>query len=137
MIDMKENQVVDGDVIDLRACLMWVDSENITYQEFKPGVDVSLEDAKEMARVRKRLLRSKRGPRLTDIRGVKSTPKAVRDFGQSKEVAQMTTAFAIIVDSPMTRTLGTIFMQLTRPPYPTRMFTNKDDALKWLRGYLE
>lgn len=137
MDSMNKNQTINSEIADLRVCRMWVDDQNITHQEFKPGVDVSIEDALEISRMRKKMLKGGPGPRLTDIRGVRAASKAVRDFGKSEDVAKMTTAFAIIVDSPLTRTLGTIFINLGKPPYPTRMFTEKEKALIWIQGYLD
>lgn len=49
----------------------------------------------------------------------------------------MTLAFAMLVDTPLSRTLDNFYLGLNKPPLPTRLFTTEDKGLEWLKGYLE
>ena len=46
-------------------------------------------------------------------------------------------AQAIIVDSPVSRLIGSFFLGLNKPPFPTKLFTSEADAVEWLKGYLQ
>jgi hypothetical protein len=73
----------------------------------------------------------KRVPVLADIRKVKSmTREARKHYGR---VTDMVSAIALLVASPATQVIATFFLGLNRPDVPTRMFTDEDAALTWLR----
>lgn len=43
-------------------------------------------------------------------------------------------AAALVVESPLARALGSFFVGLTRPVAPTRLFSNMDGAIEWLKA---
>lgn len=38
----------------------------------------------------------------------------------------------IVATNPVGRMVGNFFIRLTRPPYPTRLFSGRDEAAAWL-----
>jgi hypothetical protein len=55
------------------------------------------------------------------------------DYGSSKEAMEVTTAYALVTQSFIQCYLVKVLMTLHRPPRPTKIFSNKKDALEWLR----
>ncbi len=123
--------------VETRSCILWLDEHNITREVFKEGVEIDVEDTLEILEARKKLLNGKKGPILADIRRLKSTTKAARDSGRHEEGARITTAFGILVGSPVSRMIGALFLRVVKPIYPTRLFTDEKEALEWLKGFVE
>ncbi len=48
----------------------------------------------------------------------------------------MVSAVALIVDTPLSRILGTFFLSVNKPPYPVRMFDDEESAVAWLRAFV-
>jgi hypothetical protein len=42
-------------------------------------------------------------------------------------------AFAIIIQSPLSRVIGNFFMGLNKPRVPARLFKSEKEAVKWLK----
>ncbi|MCH2042766.1 MAG: hypothetical protein MK212_01380 [Saprospiraceae bacterium] len=71
---------------------------------------------------------------LMDIRSVKGSSQEVRDFmSQEPSIKESTIAVAFWVDSGISRTLGNIFLKFHQPPYPAKLFTDRDKAIDWLK----
>lgn len=69
---------------------------------------------------------------LTDVRVLAElTPKA-RKAGASKENTKNLLAQAIVVRWLGTRLAINVFMQVNKPHYPVKVFTNEAKAVKWL-----
>jgi hypothetical protein len=45
-------------------------------------------------------------------------------------------AVAIVVDTPLTRTMGNFFLAVNKPVAPTRLFEDEGSAVAWLSGFL-
>jgi len=48
------------------------------------------------------------------------------------EHAKTFTKAALIVTSPISRIIGNFFLGLNKPLKPTRLFTSREEGLKWL-----
>lgn len=123
--------------VETRVCKMWLDENNITHEVFISGVEVTSDDVVEMLETRKKLMNGGRGPILADVRHIKSVTKGARDMGNNEEGIRITTAFAILIESPVSQTIGNFFIGVTKPPYPTRLFTEEDKAIEWLSGFVD
>lgn len=55
------------------------------------------------------------------------------DYCSSDEATEVITAVALVAQSFMQRYLAKILMTFHSLPKPTRLFSNKEDALEWLR----
>jgi len=75
--------------------------------------------------------------RLLEARKMKSISKDARQFFASDEVTRVSLAFAMIVDTPLSRVLGNFYLSISKPKLPTRIFSSEAEALEWLNGYIE
>jgi hypothetical protein len=64
---------------------------------------------------------------------VKKFPKEARDFLAGKKAAERVIAAAIVIDSMLTATLANFFLRVSKPEVITRLFSNEEDAITWLK----
>jgi hypothetical protein len=62
-----------------------------------------------------------------------SSDRGAREVGAGPEVMAITSHMAVLVGNPMSRIIGNFFLRVTRPAYPTRLFTDEASARRWLR----
>lgn len=74
-------------------------------------------------------------PILIDIKNVTTVSKEARDFLASKEGCKGVTASAILINSAITSMVGNFFIKINKPLVPTKLFTDKSAAIKWLSKY--
>lgn len=68
-------------------------------------------------------------PTLVDIRSVSAVEREARKrFASSPATSRQ----ALLVASPLSRTLGNFFIALSRPSMPVRLFDDETDAIAWL-----
>ena len=69
---------------------------------------------------------------LVDARRFKKFDADSRAYAQ-KNAPIFATKYAVIITSGMSSFLANIFLYINRPNIPTRLFTNKEDAVNWLK----
>jgi hypothetical protein len=112
---------------------VWIDSQRIVHIFFKESERHGIEEAQEVVRAHNQLADGVPVCVLADIRTVKvGADRAARKHYVSAESAEFKSGMAMLVSSPMQRMLGNIFLMLNQPPYPTRLFSEEEEALQWL-----
>jgi hypothetical protein len=101
---------------------------------FKKGLDLDLEAARKCVQLRKDFSEGKSYPLLVDIKELESASSEAREY-MANEGTSLVTAGALLISSPVTRTIGNIFLMLNRPRVPSRLFNNKAAALAWLKEF--
>ena len=75
-------------------------------------------------------------PILVEGLAVKDLTKEAREVLSAKKANQHALALAVIVQNPVTRTIANFFLKFQQPPYPSKLFTDRERAEQWLRLYL-
>ncbi|QMU28303.1 DUF7793 family protein [Adhaeribacter radiodurans] len=73
-------------------------------------------------------------PCLFDITQVKETTKEARDF-MANEGNDLVLASAMVVNSPMLKMMANFYIMVNKPKNPTRLFTDRESALEWLKQF--
>ena len=73
-------------------------------------------------------------PCLFDIRETNEITKDARDY-LAKEGNELVTASAIVVSSAILRVIANFFIKVNRPVNPTRLFTDRETAVEWLKEF--
>lgn len=115
---------------------IWLDDDGILHTVNRPGSCFDLEAAQENLYAARRFLNGRKVPVAVDLRGTLSMSRPARQYYASEEGAFDTLATALIVDSPVERIIGNFFIGLQRPRAPVKLFDVKDEAVKWLKGFL-
>ena len=113
-----------------------IDEEGIIRQEYNGVIDLSIEDSRSELLVFEKYCRDKTRPALIDIRMVKTVQRESRLFYASEEPAKYISAAALLIGNPVSRIIGNFFMGVNRTILPVKLFSNKEEALKWLRTFL-
>ena len=74
---------------------------------------------------------------LVDLTNVRTISKEARSYFSSVECSEVFEATALYVSTPISRIIGNFFLGINRPAIPVRLFDSKDEAIVWLKGYLE
>ena len=113
-----------------------VDESGIVRVVIKAGASLGLEDMRRHFRVGMQHDGGKQRPVMVDTRLVKAVSREARAYACGPEAAALVSAQAVVVGSPVSRIIGSFFLGLNKPGFPTRMFTSEDEAADWLKGFL-
>jgi hypothetical protein len=133
-----ESSVADSPrILTTRTERIWMAPDGILRCECLPVSDHGLEDAKENVRLSAEVIDPARGkvPALIDARSAKAISRDARVYYTGSANAELLVAIALVVDSALSRIIGSFFLGLNKTPFPAKLFTSEDAALKWLRGF--
>ena len=120
--------------VEVRSQTLWLDSDGIVRAKLKPHLHIGLGDAQEAVRAIRELCQGRRSPVLVDMTDLQAMDREARVYFAGAETAQVESAVAILVRSPLSRAIGNFFMGLNKPLFPTRLFTSEEEALAWLKS---
>lgn len=120
-----------------KVAKLWLGDDGIVRIIHVPGAEVTLEDAQETMAAYLKLNKGKRRPLFIDTKTMKSMARVARHYYAGEEAVKVASAAAIIVGTPVSKVLGNFYLGLSNPYLPSRLFTSEDEALAWLKGYLE
>jgi hypothetical protein len=124
---MKENYF-DGEVLEL-----WFE-DGILIGNYKVE-NVDLQVGEKATKERIAFTNHKSYPILTDYSRVKSTTKEARDYFATEQASNYITAMAILTDSSVGKIIVNFYLSISKPNFPTRIFTKKEEAIAWLSKY--
>ena len=108
--------------------------ENVVVFEYKGGVMIDLKAAEMIVHDRVKFQEGKPYPVLCDTRLLSDTDKEARDY-LAKEGSFLATAVALLVAPPVSNAITDFYMRTSKPDTPTRTFTDKYSAMKFLREF--
>ena len=129
----------DTEVANLSCYWTWMGKDGIAHTKVKPLAEVTIKEAEENSDVVNSFIdqTKKRYPLLIDSRNIKSMSKEARDYFSVQNRVTSINSFAVVIDSPLSRIIGNFFMGLNKPSVPAKLFTNEEEAIRWLKQYLE
>ena len=98
-----------------------------------PGAEETLADAMENMCAARSLVNGRRYLVLADMRQLKSVEREARAYYARPE--SMALAAAILIRSPVERTMVNFWLTLNKPRFPVRFFTSEAEAVAWLQGF--
>lgn len=122
------------DFYENEYALFWVEN-GILFFEYKPNLTLNLNVAKRVVADRIQFQNEKSYPVLCDIRGVIDTDKSGRDY-LAHSGSLLTKAVGLIVHQKVSLTISNFYLQISKPTVPTQLFTNKEEAILYLKKYL-
>jgi hypothetical protein len=106
----------------------------ILFTSCLPMTTMDLEGGLESTRISLEMVRGKPLPLLCDLSNVGKMTIECRNHFAGEEHAKSFSRAALLVSSPISKIIGNFFMGLNKPIKPTRLFTDKSKAIKWLRN---
>lgn len=111
---------------------MWFQGD-IFYGEYKKDVYIDLPTAQFIVQKRIELCGDKNYPAIGKFEGKFTFSKEARDFVGTEYGNRNMTKLAIMTPSTVSKTVGNWYLTLSKPYIPTRLFTNEEEAIKWLK----
>ena len=120
-----------------RTLISRIDADGIMHITYLPGVEQTVADAEENFRLGTAMWGEGPWPILVDIRAVKFLSREVRQYNSRPEVTRRSKAVALLVESALSKIIANLFVTITKPTAPTRIFTDEAEARAWLKGFVE
>jgi hypothetical protein len=108
---------------------------NIIHIHLKSNQEIALNDAEEVLESMGIVGEGKKYPVFIDVGEFVSIDDDVRVFSASKAGNIYTIADAIAVDNIAQKLLTNFYLKNDHPKVPTKIFSNKHDALAWLSEF--
>lgn len=108
--------------------------QGVIYCIFTPDLDMNIEVAKYCVAERIAFSNGRSYPCLINMQGIKSFTKEARDY-MAVEGSACIKAGALVVNTPLSRMLGNMFLAINKPAVPTKLFTDEKQAEEWLQQY--
>jgi hypothetical protein len=116
------------------ATLTTTIEEDIIMASYQPKLEITIEIAKEL--VENRLAFSENKPHyiLIDFSNVKLVTKEARDYMNDPITGlKGLLGGAFLGNNPVATVFVNLFFRINKPPVPSRFFTDREEALAWLR----
>lgn len=111
---------------------VYAEQDGTVVLRFRPDSVVTLESARELAAAHVAAARGRKRPTLAFLGGMKAADREGRRLAAGPQIAAVTSRLALVVSDPVSRILGNFFLRVSRPLYPTRIFTDEASARRWL-----
>ncbi len=112
----------------------WIGDDHILNIECKPKTTMTIEEGKLSTKLCLELVQNEPLPLLCDLTNVVKMTQECRKHFAGHDHAKVFTKCALLINSPISKIIGNFFLGANRPLKPTRLFTNKKEALKWLKN---
>lgn len=122
-----------NDLYENPYATFWI-AEGILFFIYKPHVVINLQVAQQVVADRVRFQNEKAFPVLCDIRGIIGTEKAGRDY-LAQYGSALTKAVAIWAHQKVLNTISNFYLSISKLSTPTKLFTNKMEALNYLNQF--
>ncbi|UII31280.1 STAS/SEC14 domain-containing protein [Fulvivirga ulvae] len=107
--------------------------DNILQTECFPNTIMTLEDGRESTRISAEMVNYAPLPLLCDLTNVVKMTQDCRKHFSGAQHAETFSKCALIVTNPVSKIIGNFFLGLNKPLKPTKLFTNKEEGVKWLK----
>ncbi len=104
---------------------------------YKVDARVTIAEARENVEAVTKMVDGVHSLVFIDVRTVSTIDRDSRQYFVGDEAGEVTSATALLVDSPMSRVIGNFFIGLNRSEWPVRMFSGESQAMVWLEGFLD
>jgi len=105
----------------------------IVFIKLHEDVEIDLEESKIMLETSKKLIHDNKYLTLIDARTKVTVTKESREWGATEEAQKNLVAQAFVVNSVANKLVGNFIIQFHKPKARTRLFSDLESALKWLK----
>lgn len=131
------NEIDSEKVIDIPEAWIKIIDDSILHIHTKVKDEFELPHAQKIAAERVKFCGNKKYPILHTAEKFVIPSQEVREFVATEERSKLITADAFVVRSLPQRIAANFFMRFNNPVRPTRIFDSKEEAIEWLRQFIE
>ena len=135
-----QNKITPGTLVsatevalETRTHRFWLRPEGYLYCKIKEEAEINYTDAVASIEAIAKITGNMALPVFCDARQLKSASKEAREYYAGVEAQKNLKAAAILIGSPLTKSVVNFFLLFNKPPYPIKMFTSEEEALQWIK----
>jgi hypothetical protein len=114
----------------------WADDSGLVWIRFNEIGKHGIDEAKDVVNAHEEVSGPVRARVMSDLRGLQTgADRHARAYYISDRAARYKLCMAMLVSSPLQKIIGNIFIRVSRPPYPTKLFTDEAAAAEWLHSF--
>ena len=114
---------------------MHLDEDGILIVEMLPGINVTLERSREYLAATNQFLDGRKALILFDASAEYTITEEAKAFGTSDAFISNRIAIAFVTRSIANRLMFNLYLTVYKPAIPTKMFSSRNSALKWLKSF--
>ncbi len=122
---------------ELKKAVVFLRPDGIMQIDAKETDEMFLEDFREIVDTIGVIGGGKKYPVLSVAKGYINIDKEARKYSAREEGNRFTLADAFVLQSLALMIIGNFYLKIDKPIRPTRMFSNTDNAVKWLQTFLQ
>lgn len=111
--------------------------KGVVHVQVKMNADIDIDDILQIRTSNEKLADGNKYVVLFEIAEFAFVSKEAREYGGENELGKLRKAMAIVVKSMAHRLLANFFINVNKPPTPTKVFNDKEKALEWLNQFTE
>jgi len=120
-------------IIQLKKIRIQQIEEGIVENYFLSGENIEVEDFQELKIKNLEIMGKRSYTVLVAAEGLTSFTREAREYVASKEYVGITIAKALLISGLGQRIIGNFYMKVNKPNIKTRLFSDRDKAIAWLR----
>lgn len=120
--------------MNLGHSIIGMREDGIVEIDFSDTLEIDVKEAKEMVVATGSVSQGKKVLVLNVAGSLTTATAAARDFAASAEAVQYTLAEAYVVSNLAQKIVGNFYVNFHKPQVPTKIFTNTEEAVKWLKS---
>lgn len=122
--------------IDLDASVVSLRNDGIIQIFMKPNRTMNLTDGKQIVEALSEIGGGKKFPLLFIAGNFTLANNEARQYAASKEANEYTIASVFVVNNIAQKMMGQAYLAFNHPITPTRIVTNEEDGITWLKTFL-
>jgi len=113
---------------------MWIEDGIICYI-FSPGLIITEEAAISIVGKRIRISKGRTYPALVDFCQIQYITKVAREYFAKGDGIRYLNSGAFLVKSQVQTIFINFFLMINKPVLPTKLFTDRQEAINWLQQF--
>jgi hypothetical protein len=113
----------------------WLDDE-ILCVDYGPHARHTRENQDKIYKRHMELAPGRKSPVLVFLHSVLASDRDAEKHTSSEELVSVISAMALVTRTPLSNHLAQMFMWFSRPPYPTKLFSDERKAREWLLQFI-
>lgn len=105
----------------------------LVQNQINDGIIIEVEDVYAFKKANETLAGNKPYAVLVEVEEMVAVSKESRELTASKDFKRYTVAEAFVIGSLGHKIVANFYMQVNKPHIPTKIFTDRDKAIIWLR----
>lgn len=122
--------------IEVPSAIIKIRPDGILHIDIRIKGDYDLGNSLEIFDARMKLTGEKSYPHLYTGSLYLSPEEKVREFAASEKRNRHVIADAFVISSLSQRLVGNFYINFNKPKRPTRLFTDIDKAIEWLKSFI-